>query len=486
MEQNGSHRLRLSTRLAYGVGAVAFGVKDNGFSSFLLIFYNQILGLPVAEVGLAVMAALVIDALFDPVIGQVSDNWHSSWGRRHPFMYFAAIPASAAYLFLWLPPTGWSHDALFGYLLILSILIRTLLSIFEIPSAALAAELTSSYDIRTKLLSYRFVFGWVGGIATSYVALRFFLQPDRSHAIGQLNPAGYPLYGYAGSGLILSAILICAFGTHREIPFLRKVPKRNVSLAKLAREMAGTFSNASFIRILLANVFVASTWGLFASLNLYFATFFWELGSSQVANFSIAYLMGAICAFGIAPILSERLGKKHAAMVTFPVGVFTALVPIVLRIFGYLPANGSALIFPLLYVQILISTGCTVSSNILTASMIADVVEDSELLTGRRSEGLFFAATAFVAKAVTGIGIFASAMLLSVVSFPNGARPGAVDPSTIRDLGLVYVPTMALLATFAVTFLKGYRITRESHSESLKKLAANAAMLIDGDASYEP
>ncbi|MDQ2762032.1 MAG: MFS transporter, partial [Pseudomonadota bacterium] len=105
-------RLSLSTKLFYGFGSVAFGVKDNGFSYLLLIFYNQVVGLSAPLVGAAIMVAMVFDALLDPIVGQVSDNWRSRWGRRHPFMYASALPVAISYLALWNPP-HWSPAHLF-------------------------------------------------------------------------------------------------------------------------------------------------------------------------------------------------------------------------------------------------------------------------------------------------------------------------------------------------------------------------------------
>ena len=129
-------RTSLSTKLIYGFGSVAFGIKDNGFQTFFLLFYSQVIGLAPLLVGLAVGLANVCDAFLDPLIGQISDNWRSAWGRRHPFMYLAALPVSITYLLLWNPP-HWSEHALFFYLFIVSIVIRTFISFYEIPSAAL-------------------------------------------------------------------------------------------------------------------------------------------------------------------------------------------------------------------------------------------------------------------------------------------------------------------------------------------------------------
>ena len=174
----GARRLSLSTRIFYGFGSVAFGVKDNGFSYFLAFFYAQVMGLPAQKVGLAIMLALVIDAFIDPIVGQLSDNTRSRWGRRHPFMYAAAMPVGLSYLLLWHPPKGWEEGALLAYLVSTAILIRSFISCYEIPSAALAAELTTEYDERTRLLSYRYLFGWAGGLAMYGLALAVFLKPN--------------------------------------------------------------------------------------------------------------------------------------------------------------------------------------------------------------------------------------------------------------------------------------------------------------------
>ena len=101
-------KLDVAAKVSYGAGSLAVGIKDAGFKSLLLIYYNQVIGLPAARVAFAIMIALVIEAVLDPIIGYVSDNWHSRWGRRHPFMYVSALPSALTFLLLWFPPTGWS------------------------------------------------------------------------------------------------------------------------------------------------------------------------------------------------------------------------------------------------------------------------------------------------------------------------------------------------------------------------------------------
>ncbi|MEO8113582.1 MAG: MFS transporter [Phenylobacterium sp.] len=476
-----ARRLSLPTRLFYGFGSVAFGVKDNGFSYFLQFFYAQVMGLPTATVGLAIMIALVIDAFIDPIIGQLSDNTRSKWGRRHPFMYAAAVPVAVSYLLLWNPPRGWSDGALLAYLVATAVLIRSFISCFEIPSSALAAELTTEYDERTRLLSYRYLFGWVGGLTMYFLALAVFLKPDASHPVGQLNPAGYAHYGLFAGGLMLFAILVSAIGTHGQIPYLRDPPHEKASLGRLGREMVGTLANRSFLMILASSFFYAMGIGLGFSINLYFATYFWQFSSAQIAGFTFSSLAAAVLAFTVAPRIAQRFDKKPATMLLIPVALAIAVAPVVLRLVDAFPGNGSPVLFPLIFAINIVAVGLGIVGTILFTSMIADVVEDSELKTGRRQEGLFFAAAAFVNKAVSGIGIFASSMIVGAIHFPRGVAPGSVDPAIIRNLGLVYVPTQAVIYGTAVLLLVGYRISRSSHAETLRKLAAGADLVEEGE-----
>ena len=104
------------------------------------------------------------------------------------------------------------------------------------------------------------------------------------------------------------------------------------------------------------------------------------------------------------------------------------------------------------------------------APMVADIVEENEVATGRRSEGVFVAANSFVQKAASGIGIFGSSLLLGAIGFPRGAEPGQVAPEVIHRLGVVFAPTIVVLNLIALAFLSTYGISRASHEANLRRL----------------
>jgi Na+/melibiose symporter-like transporter len=471
------HPITLGTKLFYGFGSVAYGVKDQGFAYLLLIYYNQVLGLPAKQVGFALLIVLLIDACLDPIIGQWSDMLHSRWGRRHPFMYATALPVALSYLLLWDPPAGLSGPTLFWYLLGIAVLIRFLIALYEIPSSALAPELTTSYHERTSLLGYRQLFGWLGGLTMAFLAFGVFLTPDAEHKVGQLNPIGYAHYGWTAAALMFGAIVISAAGTHRRIPYLKAPPpRRRFAPLREIREMAAMLAHRSLLMLLFGGLFSGTAIGLTTALTYYFFTYFWELTSKQIAVLLFANVISALVALPLATLASRRLGKKQAAILLWSSALIIGPLLLILRLAGLLPANGTDMLRGILFVHSAIWIALFIGSAILIASMIADVVEERQVATGRRAEGLLFAANSFILKFTSGIGIYGAGILLGVVGFPEGAVPGKVDTAVLNELAIVFAALTTVLFLVAIGFISAYRIDRKTHEANVQRLAEAGAL----------
>jgi GPH family glycoside/pentoside/hexuronide:cation symporter len=463
----------LRTKLFYGFGSVAFGVKDQGFATFLLFFYNQVFGASPQLIGGAIAVALFFDAFADPIVGQISDNLRSRWGRRHPFMYASAIPVALAYFFLWNPP-HLPRGGLFFYLVGIIIVVRTFITMYEIPSSALVAELTPDYDQRTSFLGYRYLFGWLGGLSMTLLAYGVFFVATKQYPIGQLNPAGYVRYSIAACAMMVVAILVSSLGTHKFIPGFNVPPKRSLSLLKVLAEMLQTVRNRSFIVLTVSALFSAIAAGTLGALNSYFNTFLWGLAAQQIFFLTVIAVIGPVIALFLAPAYSSRVGKKPAAISLWILATVFYWFPMAARLAGVFPPNGDHLLIPLLAIFQTTGTMFSIACSITISSMLADVVEDSQRVTGRRSEGLFFSANAFVLKAVSGMGILVATQLLAFVHFPTHADPAHLDPQIIKHLTLAYFPTVFVLYAVALGCLGFYRISRTSHEENVKLLAAEA------------
>lgn len=465
--------LRLWHKLSYGFGSVAYGVKNNGYDYFLLMFYSIVLGVDARLVGFGLLIALVFDAISDPLVGYVSDNLKSRWGRRHPFMYAAALPVALCYFFLWSPGDGWSEIQLVIYMTVLSVLIRTLITFYETPSSALAPELTQSYHGRTRLLAFRHFFGWTGGNAMSVLMFAVLIVNTAEFPDGRFNLAGWTNYGVIASLLMLLAILVSAVGTHSRIPHLTK-PARVAaafSLKKMVRDVYQTLSDKSFVSLIMAALFSAIATGVSASIVFTIYTSFWELSSYQLFILTVCVFLSAILAFTIMPLLSKIFANKKTATILLGVLAFGAApVPIALRLAGLMPENGDPLLFQTLLVFNTLDVALIISMQTMFSSMVADLVEESEVKTGRRSEGIFFASITFIRKCTQGIGVLVAGFIIELAGFPKQTLAKDIPPEALFNLGALYAPALWILWGAMLVAIGFYRIDRRRHEENLRHL----------------
>lgn len=466
--------LNLLNKLSYGIGSVAYGVKNNGYDYFLLMFYSIVLGLDARLVGLALLIALVFDAISDPVVGYISDNLRTKWGRRHPFMYISAVPVAVFYFLLWQPPEGASQTYLFWYVTILSIFIRTLITFYETPSSALAPELTQDYNARTSLLSFRYFFGWTGGNTMSVLMFGILLVNTAEYPDGRFNLEGWETYGMLASLLMFFAILISALGTHSRIPYLvlPKDRQQKLTLKKIFSEVAQTLADKSFFGLMLAALFGAIATGVTAAITFTILSFFWDLTSEQLFLYTAFVFVSAALAFVMTPLISRHLNKKRATILLGTLAFGAAPVPVILRLLDIMPANGDPWLFPILIVVNTLDVALIIGMQINFSSMIADLVEHSELKTGRRSEGIFFASVTFIRKCTQGIGVLIAGFIIELANFPKQTAGKDIPEQVLFDLGLFYAPTLWILWTAMLVSISIYHIDEQQHKENLRKLKA--------------
>jgi len=472
MPQSSSGRppLTLATNIWYGIGSIAFGIHLTVLTSALLLFYNQVVGLPAEWVGAAMAITLIFDAICDPLIGEWSDHTRSRWGRRHPFMYASALPAAIAFYFLFDPPLGWSKSHLLIYMGVMLMTVRVLLSLYEIPSQALGPELTLDYDKRTSLMSSRFFFGTLGGAGMSIVSLQVFLRKDATHPLGLLSPAGYRETALVASIVIFVSIIISCLGTHRFIGALVHEPRVRSTWREKFQELSGTLTNRSFLALTISGVVGALSIGLRQGLDFYISAYFFNLTPAQMSYLAAAALFAAFAGVGLAPAISKRFGKKQSMIGVFFASLFASVAPIAMRLIGFLPPNGTGALFAIVFVFTFVAATLGLSGFIIVTSMMADVVEDAAVSTGQRSEGLLFAANGLISKCVTGVGTFLSALVLGWVSFPQHATPGQVDPAILHHLGMVFVPIVVIFSAISIAVLMYYDIDRSRHQKNLERL----------------
>ena len=464
-----ARKLGPRSRWSFGVGSIAYGIKDGGFGTFLLLYYNQVIGLPAAKVGLAIMAALLIEAFVDPLVGWLSDHTHARWGRRHPWMYASALPVAIGWLLLWNPP-HWAPDSLLFYLFGSALLVRIALSMFEIPSSALGPELSSDYDERTRLFAYRYLFGWGGGLMMLFLAYVVFLRPDATHPNGFANAAGYSAMATFGAIVMALSIVLSSIGLHHEIDRLPPPPAGKDTLWGHLRLFGRTVSNKGFLVLMAAGLSAYTAQGISFALSNYNYQFVWRLAGGDYVWLPLALMIGAGGSFFIAPRLTRGGNKARAAALLSIGNVIFLTMPYLLRFAGVFPDPGTPLMLPLLLLCFASNTACGVAAFALGAAMLSDVVEESVVRTGMRSVGVFFAGGFFVQKLCGGLGIFGAAQIIAWSAFPQAAKVGAVPLATIDRMNWWYIGAMALFYGGGAVFYACFPFGRAEHQARLTRL----------------
>ena len=339
--------LTFNTKFAFGVGQLAEGLKTSALNTFLLFYYNQVLELPGTLAGLAVAIALVFDAVSDPLTGSLSDNWRGRLGRRHPFMYASAVPLGISFFLLFSPPEGLSEWGLFFWLATMVLLTRASMTLYHVPHIALGAELSTDYQERSQIVSFRYVLSFTGFFLCYGLGFAWFFRDTPEFPNGQFNVSAYQPFAITLSVVMAATILWSAWGTHHRIPFLPKASGESVKLsltgvvARMFSETLGALKNRSFGWLFLGAMVIFVMVGVDSALSLYVFEYFWELDSQGKLTVLLVYPVGIMIGSIISPFTHKTIDKRTGVIVgALGWGVLQVL-PIVLRFIDWFPENGT-------------------------------------------------------------------------------------------------------------------------------------------------
>lgn len=483
-------RLAVPVMAAFGFGQLGEALVTIGFTTFLLYYYNQVLGVSGTITGIALAISLFVDAAVDPIAGSLSDRLRSRWGRRHPFILLSAVPLGGCFFLIFNPPAAFGELELAAWLVCWTLATRIALTFFHVPHLALGAEMAHDYNQRSTMFSYNTFFSIVGqalGVAFAYAA---FFPTTEQYNPGLLNPAGYVQFSAVFGVFVLFAILVCVLGTWREIPYLPNTGRTHgrFSLLSVFRETAEAFGNRSFRALFFGMCLATIMLSAEGVLTPYMNVHFWGLTTEQISTIPAVSMVGLILGFMITPLLTRWLDKKKTLMYCSMLAIVNPVVLVGLRLLdvSWFPANGSAMVLPLVmagnFVGALLAPPIFGSLN----AMFADIVDEHELDTGHRREGVIFAARSFLIKAISSVGVVVGGWVIDWIAFPRGARAGTVPEDVLWDLGLYQAPVPSIFVFIAVILYSGYRLDRKRHAEIVAALnARRATQATEGDAAFE-
>lgn len=462
-------KVPMRVKVITGFGSVAFGVKDNGFSFFLLIFYNQVLGMDAALVSLALLIALLADALVDPLIGNLSDRTYTRWGRRLPWLYAAPVPLAFLWVLLWSPPGGEAPS--FLGLVGMAVAVRLLLSACEVPAVALVPEITADYDERTTLFRYRFLSGWIGGLGMMILAYTVFMPGPE----GMLSLEGYQAFGIFGAVLMAVSVIGSAMGLHRLVARLPDRKPAPFTWRGAFGEIIEAFSERAFLIFAAGALAAYVAQGMTFSISNYLNLFVWQLSGAALPVYGLVLFASVVMMFFIVRPMQARFGKAGSAALSAVSAAVIGIIPYSLMLGGIWPPLGTTASTAAFFAFVLFANAMGVVSLVSATSMMAEIVEAFEERTGRRAEGSFFSGGWLVQKCATGAGIFLTGQIIAFAGLSTNAAPGSVPQDVIVRLVIAYGVTAVVLACISAFWLSRFPISRAEHEARLERLAHTRA-----------
>ncbi len=467
-------------KFAFGFGQIAEGIKTCAFGTFVLFYYNQVLGLSGELAGLAVALALLVDAVTDPIAGSISDRWQSRLGRRHPFLYASAIPLAVSFYLLFAPAVTVNDSgetALFIWMLATTVATRLSMTLYHVPHMALGAELSEDYDERTVLVATRHLFGATGFVLVYVLGFAVFFAPTEAHPNGQTNPEAYPPYALLMSAIMVVSIFYTAWGTQARIPHLPQPREREerVRISDVFTEAGQAMKNRSFRWMMIGFIIIFVAWGVAGATGLYMYTFFWDLDRFQILLVLIVGPLGSMVGYAFSSKFFTWLDKRDAMIWGGAAWMVIHATPVMLYLFGMAPEPGSWTTAVFLTL-IIILAGATIAQLIVgIGTGMADIADENALLTGRRQEGVFFGASAFANKCAVALGSFLAGLILAYIEWPVGEQirvASDIPAETLHWLAVISGPLVSLMAIPGLLCLRGYRLNRARVAEIQAELNA--------------
>lgn len=458
------------------IGSVPGSLKEFAFQTFLLLYYNQVLGLPARYASFALLIGLIVDAISDPVVGSFSDNFRHRLGRRHPLMYASAVPFSLSIYLLFSPPDA-VQDHLFIWLVVFAVATRLSMTFFAVPWNAMFAELSDDYQERSSLVAYRFAVAWLVGIVFGYSIYAFIFTASEEIPQGQLNPAHYESFAFVLAVTVFLGAFLTTHLTRDQIQYLHQPADghRRFSAQVVVEEVLLALGNADFRVLFFAVLASAVVIGTNQALQIYMNTYFWQFGGEQL-KWMVFAVFGGLAAFLSLLPLQARFDKKHLLVGCCVAIIFVTMIPVTLRLLGWAPANGTSGLVLLIVCSAMVNSYFGTIAFIMFASMVADTLDLQEYRTGLRQEGLFNAVIAFSSKATTGAGILIAGLFIDfVIGLPEMATRDQVTDAMVLRLGVLDAYVVPLFNVVWLLLVLKYNMTREQHAEIRGKLDARKA-----------
>lgn len=450
MERPRDGKLTASVKVGWAIGELAIAAYIGLQMAFMLFYCTDVLAIPPALAGVALLVPRLLDAFSDPLMGALSDRTKSSLGRRRFYLLIGAPLLAVTFGAVFLVDPDLPLYPRVAVLMLLFLASNLAVTVYEIPYSAMAAEMTTEYRQRIDLTGYKMMAARLGIIlALSVGPLIFRSTPDLA--------SGFRLLGLAAGMFILVTGLWAFFAT-RDAPRIDSVAHR----FSLRAEYDAVVGNRPFRTLWFTFLFQNLAIGASSSTLIFFIIYVMQL-DARIAGPFLA--VGGIAAALATPgwvYVARMLGKRRAYFVALGGAALLA------GSIAFVAPGMAAILFVLLAAAGVIDAGTQLAPN----SMVPDTVEVDEARTGERREGALFGAWGFCRKLGMTLGAFLVSLALAAFGFRQGVPASAQGADAILGIRLIYAAMPCALWLIAMAVLTRFDLTEAKFNAIKAELLA--------------
>lgn len=454
-----SKKVPFASKVAFGVGMLANQMFPAAISIFIVVLVQN-LGFPGWMWGVVSLAPRIFDSITDPIMGFISDNTKSKWGRRRQYVMIGAVVMGISFVLMWQLFSNSGVEYNFAYFLFWSMVFYLGLTIFSVPYVAMGYEMSDDFHERTDIMAIaQWIGQWAWVIAPWFWVIMYDPEWFESAEVAVRQLALWVGIIFAVCAMV-PAIFIKSESTLDKDYSPLTVKNMGGSLMEIGRGFLEAFKSKPFRKLCVSTFFIFNAFNTVAGFTFFIIVYYLFNGDTAAAGIwpTIFGSVGAIITtFLVIPIvarMSKKIGKKKAFLVSQGISV----VGYVLFWFLFIPGKPYMFLFALPFFSFGIGGLFT-----LMMSMTADVIDLDELTSGKRREGVFGAIYWWMVK--FGFAIAGGLMggILSVIGFTSGAETQPVE--AILGLRLFFSGLPIFGTLIAIWIMWDYDITEERANE---------------------
>ena len=464
-------RVPTSRILGYALGEGAIAITMNGIANFALLYYTSVLQLGAGMAGLALSISVLWDAVTDPLMGHLTDNTRSRWGRRMPYVLVGGLLLAPAFFVLWIMPVGAPVWLLFTLAVAASLLIRTLVTVFSIPYVALGFEVCPGYEDRSRLQGIRTAFNMAVNLVFGAFAWTLFFQdgrgPDGARLDGTSLAGNYAVMGAVLSATVVVMVLLCVWANRDRAVDNRGERLEGNSLHAFRTDFGQIFTDRLAWRVFGFSA-IALLGMLFVSqMQMFVYVFFMEFSPGEKTFVHGGGMVAAGFGALFQAVLTKTFDKKTAGYAGMVIGIAGGALLLSVFTLGGLDPQAK---WPVAGVEIPVALlsfalgqwlwWCGAGMvGPLAMSMVADLSEINFLRSGVRKDGGYSSVFTFLQKASMSFGLLLTGSLLAAAGIVSGAE--TQTPEAVGRVAFMTFLSGPLLMALAYLVLRDYPVTRQ-------------------------